>query len=475
MSLFTLRPTSALVAGVLLTIATQSYMSLAQSCTDWATVHMAEVNQALSKAECKQSEFIDGVPDLNGHTLDAVDVTFTPTTVAFRGEHRTVVDVKQLAIIDGEWAKQEFAGVVASKIPSDSCDDISAGAIGYSVADGALVADFDVHYQKNMCTKSTCFKGWGSWHGIPYPIYESCMAKTNLTGQSATLGVHTVLTPSLTVTPFGVANVTITAVPTTAVKEGPSELMKNIVGALTFGIGSKAMQDEYEHALGDFKASLSPEVKNVGFVKLPKARKQKVDVKFTPEQPYFQNGNGHLQFVVSRAAKAQPSTACSIKEAAIQADKFFQSCVSPQRQYVVQNNDSLWKIARGLYGDGQYYHTIEQLNASTQRHAEMLKAGQPLSVAPFYELAGKDAVLVSYGDSLWKIAGARLGNPLLYRELAKNNAQAIDDPQKLVTLVSLRTKIDASPKSTPSPTTKKGNPQSKTTPTRTSLKSPTQK
>jgi hypothetical protein len=70
---------------------------------------MPEVNQALAKPECRQNEFVDGVPELNGHTLDAIDVTFDPTTADFRGEHRTGVDVRQLAISDAECASPSSA------------------------------------------------------------------------------------------------------------------------------------------------------------------------------------------------------------------------------------------------------------------------------------------------------------------------------------------------------------------------------
>lgn len=406
-----------------------------------APEHIVEINQALSKPECKGSEFLDGVPDLNGRTIDSVDVVFSPTTRVFRGQERTIVQVRQIVLSDAEWAKTEFAGIVANETPKDSCDDISAGGIGYSIQDRALVADFDVHYQQNTCTKSTCFKGWGKgWLGIPYPIFASCMAKTNVPGMSATIAVRTVMTPSLVMLPDGQANIQIVAVPSAGVKEGPSELVKNIVGALTFGIGSKAIQDQFDHAVGDFKASLSPRLESVAMLKLPEPRHQVVEIQFVPEQPYFLNGAGHLEFAVSRLATVQPSIACSLKQKAVEAHKFFQSCVNPQRQYLVQNNDSLWKIAQNLYGEGQYYHAIRQHNNFTESQAFGLRTGQVLSVVPFYEIAGPDSVLVSYGDTLWKIAGRRMGNPLLYRQLLKNNRGEIKDPDTLITLVSLKTK-----------------------------------
>ena len=383
-----------------------------------------------------------------------MDLLFAPSAKTFRGKSRVVVDVKQVAIASAEWVRAQFQAAVASKVPTDSCDDISAGSIGYSIEGRALVASFDVHYQKNACTTGTCFKGWGkTWLGIPYPIYSSCMWKTAVSGASATLAVRTVMTPILTVMPTGDANIQIQVVPTTVVKDGPSELLKNIVGALTFGIGSKAIQDEFEHSVGDFKASLKPTREAVALLKLPKARKQGVDVVFAPEQPYFLNSGGHLQFAVSRAANVQPSVAASIRQEAIQAQKFFQSCVNPQREYVVQNNDSLWKIANGLYGEGQYYHLIAQRSDITGTRQGMLKTGQTLKVAPYYELAGPNQVLISYGDTLWKIAEKSLGNPLLYPKLQRDNGDEVADPRKLNTLVTLNVK-----QTQPSGTRTKGQP-----------------
>ena len=428
------------VALILATISS-SVVSQTSFC-DWDAVHITELTQALSKAECRQSEFIEGLPDLNGRTLDSVDLTFTPGTKTFNRQTRSIVDVRQLVVSDAEWVRAEFAGVVASTVPHDSCDDISVGSIGYLVEGGALIATFDVHYQRNACTTSTCFRGWGDWHGVPYPIYESCTAKTAVPGASATLAVRTVMTPSLTMTQTGEADVQINIVPTTGVKEGPSELLKNIVGALTLGIGSKAIQDQFEHAVGDFKATLIPRSKSVALLKLPEARKQPVDVTFVPEQPYFFMSAGRLKFAISRLTTVQPSIACSLKQKAIEAHKFFQSCVNPQREYVVQNNDSLWKIAQNLYGEGQYYHAIETRNDLTNMQADQLRTGQSLVVTPFYELAGNDQILIAYGDSLWTIAQRRLGNPLLYRKLQKDNPREITDPNRLVTLVPIKAKIE---------------------------------
>jgi len=223
------------------------------------------------------------------------------------------------------------------------------------------------------------------------------------------------------------------------VKEGPSELMKNIVGALTFGIGSKAIQDQFEHQVGEFRSSLTPELRTVAQLKLPQARKQPAEITFVPEQPQFLQAGSQIAMSISRVAHVQPSVACEIRKQAVQAQKFFQSCVNPQRQYVVQTNDSLWRIAENIYGEGQFYHVLRQHNNMSEK-MDLLKPGQTLAVPAYFEIQGSNEVVVNSGDTLWKIAGRKLGNPALYPRLIQHNRTEVSDPKKLNTLMALKVK-----------------------------------
>jgi len=424
---------------VLLTLCVIGPVAIVKADSRWQVVSIVDIGSAINAPGCKNSVFLKGIPDLSGQQITSIDLKFDPSVSVFRGERRPVIKVTEIVNSNAEAIRSQFAGIVASKVPKDSCDSISAGEIGYSIEGRALVAAFDVHYQKRACTDSTCFKGWGKAWIFPYPIFEHCVAKVDLPGASATLAVRTVMTPRLQMLPGGFANISIQSVPTATVKDGPSELMKNIVGVLTLGIGSKAIQDEFEHQVSDFRGSLNTESRSIAIVKLPQARDDEVEINFLPEQPYFTQ-SPTLGLATSRTTSVQPSVALTIRQQAVQAQKFFGSCTNPQREYVVQSNDSLWKIAEQVYGEGQYYHLLERGNAFGTAGPSSLQPGQKLAVTPLFDIDDQNEVIVSSGDSLWKIAKEKLGNPLLYTELEKKNHGEIADPQKLSTLTTVKIK-----------------------------------
>jgi nucleoid-associated protein YgaU len=407
-------------------------------------VDIPEIGAALSKPECRNSGYLDNVPDIPEKESLTFSVQFTPMPDVVHGKPRTQYAVRQVAQADAEWVKKEIEQLADSKIPKDSCDSINRGYFSYSLpGNGTLVADVDVHYQKRTCTTGTCYRGMKCAYLVAcYPVFERCEWKTDVPGAYATVGVHTVVTPQIveeTVTPYAppVRVIKVRADSTASPKEGPSELVKNIVGFFSFGIGSKAIQDAFDHELGDFKASLTPQFRTVGLLNLPKGKKQPVEIHFAPEPPYFSQGNV-LKFGVAQSTKIDPALACKVKDEAIEAQKYFASCMHPQTEYVVQNGDSLWRIAKGLYGDGQFYHVIASLNQTSQRHQNLLRVGNTLKVPPYYKLAGDDEVVVTAGDSLWQIAKVKLGNPLLYRKLLEQNRDRIQDPLKLNTLMPIK-------------------------------------
>jgi nucleoid-associated protein YgaU len=182
---------------------------------------------------------------------------------------------------------------------------------------------------------------------------------------------------------------------------------------------------------------LVPEIRTVAFLELPESKKPSGEVSFAPEPSSFEKAGASLVFAIPRAATVQPSGACLVHKKSIEASKFFQSCANPQIEYVVQKGDSMWRVADKLYGEGQFFHVVESLNHSPVGQTRPLLVGRKLKVAPFYQLAGDDEVIVTAGDSLWRIAEKRLHNPLLYKRLMLQNRDKVQDPLKLYTLLPL--------------------------------------
>src|SRR5260370_38479756 len=113
------------------------------------------------------------------------------------------------------------------------------------------------------------------------------MWKKDVPGGHANIGIHTVLQPALSQA-NGTQVFSVVATSTASPKEGPSELVKNIVGALSFGAGSKWIQDTFDHNLGDLKAKAAePKMYIVPFLSLPEP-KTSVPIPFSPPPPFFE-------------------------------------------------------------------------------------------------------------------------------------------------------------------------------------------
>lgn len=99
-----------------------------------------------------------------------------------------------------------------------------------------------------------------------------------------------------------------------------------------------------------------------------------------------------------------------LKEEEVKAEKAEEF---PYIEYTVVYGDSMWKIATHYLGKGSRYKEIVEFNNLT---TSVLRVGQILKIPVDCE-----KYTVVKGDSLWKIAAAKLGNGLKYKELAAFN------------------------------------------------------
>lgn len=109
--------------------------------------------------------------------------------------------------------------------------------------------------------------------------------------------------------------------------------------------------------------------------------------------------------------------------------------VTEYTTHTVKAGDRLWNIARKYLGKGTLYTEIMKLNGLTSSN---LKVGQVLKVAPKKSETSAAATYTTYtvkkGDTLWDIAGMKLGNPRRYPEIMKASglkSDALNIGQKL--------------------------------------------
>ena len=114
--------------------------------------------------------------------------------------------------------------------------------------------------------------------------------------------------------------------------------------------------------------------------------------------------------------------------------------------YTVVKGDSLWKIAKKLYGDGTKWSLIYEANKNSIKDPRLIWPGQVLviSSAPTGSTgssgtttttpttpAGGSTYIVVKGDSLWKIAKKLYGDGTKWGLIYEANKSTIKDPSKI--------------------------------------------
>lgn len=114
--------------------------------------------------------------------------------------------------------------------------------------------------------------------------------------------------------------------------------------------------------------------------------------------------------------------------------------ITKDGEYVVQKNDSLWKIAEKIYKDGYKWTEIAKENGI--KNPSLIYSGQKLKL-PKIETIAKDSTdgkgeitndteyTVVRGDSLWKIAVNVYGDGYKWTEIWKNNRNKLNSPDEL--------------------------------------------
>ncbi|MCZ6602911.1 MAG: LysM peptidoglycan-binding domain-containing protein [Planctomycetota bacterium] len=103
----------------------------------------------------------------------------------------------------------------------------------------------------------------------------------------------------------------------------------------------------------------------------------------------------------------------------------------------VRDGESLWTIAREIYGDGDRWRSIYDANRVRISNPDRLVAGTRLVLPGAQRTtrprsARSEFYVVRDGDTLYGIARSILGKGVLWEQLLAENRDLIDDPDRLV-------------------------------------------
>ncbi|MCZ6691029.1 MAG: LysM peptidoglycan-binding domain-containing protein [Planctomycetota bacterium] len=103
----------------------------------------------------------------------------------------------------------------------------------------------------------------------------------------------------------------------------------------------------------------------------------------------------------------------------------------------VRDGESLWTIAKEIYGDGERWRSLYDANRVRISNPDRLVAGTRL-VLPGAQRTTRSRstrsgfYVVRDGDTLYGIARSLLGKGVLWEQLLEENRDRIDDPDRLV-------------------------------------------
>lgn len=109
--------------------------------------------------------------------------------------------------------------------------------------------------------------------------------------------------------------------------------------------------------------------------------------------------------------------------------------------YTIKSGDTLWGIAKKLYGSGEYWQKIFRDNADVIKNPDKIRVGQVLTIylnqgvvtsadTETGNTEGKTYV-VETGDTLWKIAQKIYGAGRHWRKIYQMNQESLKDPGRI--------------------------------------------
>jgi hypothetical protein len=227
---------------------------------------------------------------------------------------------------------------------------------------------------------------------------------------------------------------------------GLRNLLLNIVGIATLNIGSKFVLDKYRGAISDahsaidkaFTANLPGRSDLVGGQNMDDVFLSSMKVNQTQTRFTFEDISGD-HFVAFDHVTEHPDgqgikkgTFCRVVRPVIaQYGALLRSTLKGDEEITINDQTSLWKVAKSAYGSGYYYVTLLQPNGISFRSANRLRSGDKVTVPPMYKIWTGGDRRVKIGDSLWSIAKSDLGNGGSYKEILQKNRPFLESAKRI--------------------------------------------
>jgi len=128
------------------------------------------------------------------------------------------------------------------------------------------------------------------------------------------------------------------------------------------------------------------------------------------------------------ASKAKPAPARKPEKAPRRDAEIRRPATPSGGQYVVKRGDTLWDIASATMGNPVLWPTLYEANRSVISRPNLIHPGQTLVIPTVTSRSPRGTRTVRRGDTLWDIAQSVYGDPLRWKDLYEANRAIISNP-----------------------------------------------
>ena len=131
------------------------------------------------------------------------------------------------------------------------------------------------------------------------------------------------------------------------------------------------------------------------------------------------------------AAKAKPAPVRKPETSPRREAETRRPAAASGGHYVVKRGDTLWDIASATMGNPVLWPTLYEANRSVISRPSLIHPGQTLVIPTVTSRSPRGTRTVRRGDTLWDIAQSVYGNPLRWKDLYEANRSILSNPNRI--------------------------------------------